>query len=152
MFKNYLKVAFRSLIKQRVYSTINIMGLAVGIASALLIALYVQYEFSYDKFVENAENIYRVSLERKYPNHATFYAVIPHSYSEAMGRDIPEVKQVTRISGLNNNVVVTYKDGTGEQKVFEEDFLATADSNFFTFFHLPFVKGDPSKVLQNPND
>jgi putative ABC transport system permease protein len=152
MLRNYLKVAFRSLIKQRVYSTINIAGLAVGIASALLIALYVQYEFSYDKFIENSENIYKMSLERIYPNHTTFYAVVPHSYSEAMGRDIPEVKQVTRISGLNNNVVVTYKDGNGEQKVFEEDFLATADSNFFTFFHLPFVKGDPSKVLHNPND
>jgi putative ABC transport system permease protein len=152
MFRNYLKVAFRSLVKQRVYSIINIAGLAIGIASALLIALYVQYEFSYDKFIENSENIYKMSVERKYPNHATFYAVVPHSYSEAMGRDIPEVKQVTRISGLNNNVVVTYKDGKGEQKVFEEDFLATADSNFFTFFHLPFVKGDPAKVLHTPND
>ncbi len=152
MLKNYLKVAFRSLIKQRVYSTINIAGLAIGIASALLIALYVQYEFSFDKFIENSENIYKVSLERKYPNHATFYATIPHSYSEAMGHDIPEVKQVTRLSAVNNNVVVTYKDGLGEQKLFEEDFVVTADSNFFTFFHLPFVKGDPSSVLHNPND
>ncbi len=152
MLKNYLKVAFRSLIKQRVYSTINIAGLAIGIASALLIALYVQYEFSYDKFIENSENIYKMSLERRYPNHATFYSTIPHSFSEAMGRDVPEVRQVTRISAANNNVVVTYKDGRGEQKVFEEDFVVTADSNFFTFFHLPFVKGDPSTVLRNPND
>ncbi len=152
MLKNYLKVAFRSLVKQRIYSIINVAGLAVGIASALLITLYVQYEFSYDKFIQNSENIYKVSLERKYPNHATLYATIPHSYSEAMGRDIPEVKQVTRISALNNNVVITYKDGRGEQKVFEEDFVVTADSNFFTFFHLPFVKGDPSNVLHNAND
>ena len=56
MLKNYLKVAFRSLVKQRIYSVINILGLSVGIASALLITLYVQYEFSYDKYLTNAAN------------------------------------------------------------------------------------------------
>jgi putative ABC transport system permease protein len=152
MLKNYLKVALRSLIKQRIYSIINILGLAIGIASALLITLYVQYEFSYDKFFENSERIFKVSLERKYPNHSTYYAIIPHSYSDVIARDIPEVKQVVKVSGLANNVVVNYKDQLGQEKTFEEDFVVSADSNFFTFFHLPFVKGDPATALRNPND
>jgi putative ABC transport system permease protein len=152
MLKNYLKIAFRSLIKQRIYSIINVVGLAVGIASALLIGLYVQYEFSYDKFFPNSDRIFKVSLERKYPNHSTFYAIIPHSYSDAMARDLPEIKQVVKVTGLNNNVPVTYKDEKGGQKIFEENFIAAADSNFFMFFRLPFVKGDPATALKNPND
>ena len=152
MFKNYLKVAFRSLLKQRIYSIINITGLSVGIASALLITIYVQYEFSYDKFFENADHIYKVALERKYPNHATHYAVIPHSFSEAIARDIPEVKQATKLSPPNDNVVVTYKNSQGDEKKFEEDFVSFADSNFFQFFHFPFTKGSAEGALKNAND
>ena len=152
MFKNYLKVALRSLLKQRTYSIINITGLSVGIASALLITIYVQYEFSYDKFFENADHIYKVALERKYPNHATHYAVIPHSFSEAIARDIPEVKQVTKLSPPNDNVVVTYKNSQGDEKKFEEDFVFFADSNFFQFFHFPFAKGSAEGALKNAND
>jgi putative ABC transport system permease protein len=152
MLKNYLKVAFRSLIKQRIYSIINITGLSVGIASALLIALYVQYEFSYDKFMPNSGNIYKMALERKYPNHSTYYAIVPHSYSEVIASDIPEIKQVTRLTPPNNNVLVTYNDSTTEKKTFEENFVASADSNFFKVFQLPFVKGSADKALVNPND
>jgi putative ABC transport system permease protein len=152
MLKNYLKVAFRSLIKQRVYSIINITGLSVGIASALLIALYVQYEFSYDKYVPNSDNIYKMALERKYPNHSTYYAVVPHSYSEVIAADIPEIKQVARLTAPNNNVLVTYNDSTTEKKTFEENFVASADSNFFKIFQLPFARGSAETALRNPND
>ena len=65
MFKNYLKIAFRSLLKQKIYSIINILGLSVGIASCLLIVLYVNNELSYDKFHENKDLIYKMALERK---------------------------------------------------------------------------------------
>lgn len=152
MFQNFIKVALRSLLKQRTYSIINILGLSVGIASALLIALYVQNEFSYDKFFENADHIYKVALERKYPNHSTNYAVVPHSYSEAFAHDLPEVKQVTRLTAPDNNVLVTYKNAAGEAKIFEENFISLADSNFFIFFHIPFIKGNPADALKNIND
>src|SRR5258708_40204914 len=152
MLKNYLKVAFRSLIKQRIYSIINILGLSVGIASALLITLYVQYEFSYDKFFDNADHLYKVALERKYPNHSTFYAVVPDSYSESIKRDIPELKKVTRLSNPNNNVLVEYKDAKGEEKALEENFVTLADSNFFEFFSIPFVHGSSQKAFSKPND
>src|SRR5262245_40452848 len=121
MLRNYIKIAFRSLLKQRIYSSINVLGLSVGIASALLIALYVQYEFSYDKFFPNARNIFKVELERMYPNHSTYYAIIPHSYSEVIATDIPEVKQITRVSNPINDVVVTYEKSPTEKLTFEED-------------------------------
>ncbi len=152
MLSNYIKVAIRNLLRQRIYTIINILGLSVGIASALLITLYVQYEFSYDRFFANADHIYKIALERKYPNHSTFYAVIPHSYSEAIQQDLPEVKQVTRLAPPNNNVLVTYKDARGEAKSFEENFVAAADSNFFTFFNIPFARGSAATALKNPND
>ena len=152
MLKNYLKVAFRSLVKQRIYSVINILGLSVGIASALLITLYVQYEFSYDKYLTNADNIYKIALERKYPNHSTFYAVVPHSYSEVIASDIPEIKQVTRLTPPNNNVLVSYKNSRDGKKSFEENFVSAADSNFFKMFQIPFIKGNAGSALTKPND
>ena len=152
MLKNYLKVAFRSLIKQRIYSIINIFGLSIGIASALLITLYVQYEFSYDKYLTNTDTIYKLALERKYPNHSTYYAIVPHSYSEVIASDIPEIKQVTRLTPPNNNVLVTYKNSRDEKKSFEENFVAAADSNFFKVFQIPFAKGNAEGALTKPND
>jgi len=120
MLKNYFKVAIRNLIKQRVYSIINILGLAVGISGCLLIVFFVVDEFSYDRFHTNADRIYKVALERKYPQHSTYYAIIPHSYADAMGRDFPEVEAVVRMGGPFNDVLVRYKDDKGDEKQFED--------------------------------
>jgi putative ABC transport system permease protein len=152
MFKNYLKIALRSLFKQKVYSGINILGLSIGIASCLLIVMYVTNEFSYDKFHSKGDRIYKVALERKYPNHSTYYAIIPHSYADAMLRDFPEVEQVVKMSGQINNVVVSYQDSRNDLKQFEENFVMAADSNFFNVFDIKLVKGDPQKALVNLND
>lgn len=83
MLQNYIKTAFRSLLKQRVYTIINVAGLAVSIVSCLLIVLYVKHETSYDTFFPEGDRVYKVTLERKYPNHATYFASIPHSYAGA---------------------------------------------------------------------
>ncbi|HPW63713.1 MAG TPA: ABC transporter permease, partial [Cyclobacteriaceae bacterium] len=80
MLKNNLKIASRSLLKQKIYTIINVLGLAVGIASCLLIVLFIQNEFSYDKFFQDHDRIYRMVLERKYPTHSTFYSIIPNSF------------------------------------------------------------------------
>jgi putative ABC transport system permease protein len=152
MLKNYIKIAIRTLTKHKIYSIINVLGLSTGIASCLLIMMFVRDEFSYDKFHEKSDQIYKVALERKYPNHATNYAIIPHSYADAMLRDFPEVEQVVRMGGPVNNVIVTYKDSKDEQKQFEEDFLMAADSNFFDVFSIKILKGDPLKVLVNLTD
>ena len=152
MLKNYLRIAIRSLIKQKVYTIINVLGLSTGIASCILIVMFVTNEFSYDSFHTNADNIYKVALERKYPNHATNYAIIPHSYADVMQHDFPEVTSVVKMGGPINQVVVNYKDEHDEVKQFEEDFIMAADSNFFTFFSIRVLKGDPKKVLLQQND
>ncbi|MDL5045947.1 ABC transporter permease, partial [Oscillatoria amoena NRMC-F 0135] len=151
MFKNYFKVAFRSLVKQRIYSSINIFGLSVGIASCLLITLFVTNELSYDRFHANADRIYKIALERKYPNHATYYAIIPHSYAVVIPQDFPEVESAVRMGGPFNDVLVTYEKGD-EEIQFEEDFIMAADSNFFSFFNIHLIKGDPQRIFSTTND
>jgi putative ABC transport system permease protein len=151
MLKNYLKIALRSLGKQKIYTVINVLGLSIGIASCFLIALFVADEFSYDTFHAKANQIFKVSLERKYPNHSTNYAVIPHSYGDVLPQDFPEIAEVVKISNNINNVLVRY-EATGEEKQFEENFIMAADSNFFTVFSIPLIKGDPKKALLNTSD
>src|SRR5258706_4743076 len=109
MLRNYIKTAFRSLIKQKVYSGINIMGLAVSITACLLILIYVKHELSYDRFFPGANRIYKMILERKYPNHVTHYSVIPHSFAKAMQQDFPEVESTLHLFGPNKGSVLTYK-------------------------------------------
>lgn len=152
MIRNYLKIAIRNLLKQRVYSVINIVGLCVGLASCLLILLFVQDEFSYDKFHTNADRIYKVALERKYPTHATFYAIIPHSYADAIAKDFPEVETVTRMGGPFNNLLVSYENQRGDKKQFEENNVMSADSSFFNVFSVKLLKGYKESALLNPND
>ena len=84
MLKNYFKIALRSLAKQKIYTSINVLGLSIGIASCFLITHYVMDEFSYDTFHAKAGEIYKLALERKYPNHSTYYAIIPHSYADIL--------------------------------------------------------------------
>lgn len=152
MFKNNIKIAIRALFRQKIYAFINIAGLAVGVASCLLIAMFVQNEFSYDKFFENSDQIYKMALERKYPDHSTFYSSIPHSFANVAVRDYPEIESATVLFGPLGNTLISYVNARDEKKEFEENFLIGADSNFFSTFSFKVLKGDPDKALNNPND
>lgn len=146
MLKNYLKIAFRSLLKNKVYTVINILGLSVGLSCCILILLHVQDELSYDEFHPNKENLYRVALERIYPDHTSFYAIIPSGFSEAFKEEIPEVKKSTRLLGFPNFAnIIEYED-----KVFEENYVFFADSNFFDVFDFKLLQGDPDAQLKTP--
>lgn len=151
MIKNYLKIALRSLLKQRAYTFINVLGLSVGIASCLLITLFVIDEFSFDRFHDKADRIYKVWLERKYPNHQTNYAIIPHSYADVIARDFPEVETTIKIVGPNNSVV-TYTDEQQNRKQFDEEFIMATDSNFFDVFSFRLLQGERDKVLRTVSD
>ena len=97
MFKNYIKVALRSLIRHKGYSFINIAGLAVGIASFILIGLYVQYELDYDKFNENYERIYRVEQLKDYSGQKMMAGVTDVPLGPALIRDFPEITSAVRL-------------------------------------------------------
>jgi putative ABC transport system permease protein len=151
MLRNYIKTAFRSLIKQKIYTAINIAGLAVSITACLLIALYVKHELSYDRFFPQADRIYKMILERKYPSHATFYASIPHSYATVVQRDFPEIENTMHMFGSGKNSNIKYKASDTEIKTFEEDYFMFADSAFFSFFDVGLLKGDKKTALAQPN-
>lgn len=146
MFNNYLKIAWRNLLRNRNYSIVNIVGLAVGLACVMLIALYLQDELSYDNFHPDGDRIYRMALERKYPGRSRNYAIIPQSYAEAVKNDFPAVEDATRLfyfQGFN----MLYK--VNEQN-YEEECNMWADSNFFSMFGIKLLKGEKEKVLTKP--
>ncbi|HNV30267.1 MAG TPA: ABC transporter permease [Cyclobacteriaceae bacterium] len=151
MLKNNLKIALRSLLKQKIYTIINVLGLAVGIASCLLIVLFIQNEFSYDKFFQDHDHIYRMVLERKYPTHSTFYSIIPNSFEGVIRRNFPEVEESTNAFGFQN-FSMSYKNERDEVSQFDEDFVLAVDSNFLKMFSFKLLKGNPDKVLRQANE
>ncbi|MCU0398840.1 MAG: ABC transporter permease, partial [Cyclobacteriaceae bacterium] len=140
MFKNNLKIAFRNLLRQKVYAFINVTGLAVGVASCLLIVLFIRNEFSYDTFFEDHDRIYRMVLERKYPNHSTYYAIIPSSFEEAAKNDLPEIEESTQAFRFTN-ITLAYTNPANELIQFDEDLVLLVDSSFLDVFSFQLLKG-----------
>lgn len=146
MFTNLIKVAFRNIWRKKLFSLINIIGLSVGIACFFLIIVNVRHEFSYDKFQENGERIYRVALERIYPDNVIFYAVIPYSIGDAMTTDFPEVEKMTRVFANRNPIMLGY-----QEKSYEEKRILFVEPNFFEMFSIPLIKGTPESIFATPN-
>jgi len=148
MLKNYFKIAWRNLWKNRFLSSINIFGLATGLACSLLIFLFVNDELSYDRYNKDADRVYRVVKDfvnddgSRLPDATTPPAVAP-----AMQREIPGIEAVTRIMpNWGSTFLYTYKD-----KSFYEDKVARVDSSFFNVFTIKFVKGDAGSVFKQLN-
>ena len=131
MFKNYFKTAYRSLLKNKTYSIVNILGLAIGIVCCLFITIYVLHESSYDKFFQSSDRIYRISLERIYPDRVRMFASSPVTLAPTLMDNYPEVEAVTRLHRLffQQEVPVQIEDQT-----FIETKYYYADSNFFEVF------------------
>jgi putative ABC transport system permease protein len=146
MFKSYFKTALRNIFRNKLFSVINILGLSVGIACAFLILITIQDDLSYDQFFEDKDQIYRVVLDRKYPENTVSYAIIPYSMGDAMVQDLPEVLTCTRAFKIGGEFVMIYEDRT-----FKENYAAFADSTFFEFFGIPILEGDPKQILSMPN-
>jgi len=141
MIKNYVKITLRHIKRQKWYSFINISGLAIGMTCCILILLYIQYELSYDKFHEDAHDIYRVAFEipdRLDMNASSFGLLAP-----ALMQDFPEVQNAARIRRLESTVF--YKNNAFTEKNF---FLA--DPEFFDVFTFPVISGNPEKALGEP--
>jgi putative ABC transport system permease protein len=146
MFKNYLKIAFRNFIKQKVYSFITISGLAIGITCCLLILLYVKHELSYDKFYPHAEKIYRVAFEAVRPQGTSLVACTPTPLAPALKQEYPEIEYITRVY-FDAEVLFEY----GEKRIYEYNNVVYADPDFFNVFPFEILKGDPSHLLDTPD-
>ena len=142
MFKNYLKTAFRNLSKSKFYTSINIVGLAVGLATCLLILLYVKDELSFDKYNTRAERIYRVNNEIKFGNNYFDLAVCASLQGSTMVREIPQVEQYTRIRWYGSFLVKKGSENLQEGRV------GYADSTLFDVFTLPVIAGNPKTALK----
>ena len=144
MLFNHLKLAFRNLFNNKIYSFINLSGLAIGIASSIFIALFVIHEFSYDRFHEKADRIYRIGVKGQMMGSEINQAITAAPMGAAILQDYPEVENMVRIRKFGD-WLVRY----GEKKFHEEDFLF-ADSTFFEVFDFKLLRGDPHTVLDEP--
>ncbi|MEO5908167.1 MAG: ABC transporter permease [Ginsengibacter sp.] len=153
MIKNYFKVAWRNLMKNKVFSFINIFGLCAGLVCCMLISLYILNETSYDKYQKNADSIYQVGTEfiglgnfKKVPN-------TPAAMGEMMKDAFPEIEQTTRLALLfsEDKTLLQYNESNGTQKSFYETKGLLADSTFFRMFTYNFIEGNATTSLDNPN-
>jgi putative ABC transport system permease protein len=144
MVKNYLKIAWRNLTKNKVFSIINISGFAIGLTCFVLIGVFVINELSYDKYPAEAANIYRVNLSVTGNGDVAVYPLVDAAVGEGIKNAFPEVKASTTIFSVSD--FVKYED-----KQFKEEHLAFADSIFLKIFSIPLVEGNPNSALVQPN-
>jgi putative ABC transport system permease protein len=145
MIKNYIKTAFRNLLTNKAFTAINVLGLALGLATCLLIVFYVFDELGYDRYNEKADRIYRVNNEFKFGGAANVWAVAPAPLAQALKTDFPEIEQVARLSTPGGNKVKT-----GNQNI-QEKKMVYADPTLFDIFSLSMINGDPKTALEEPH-
>jgi ABC-type antimicrobial peptide transport system permease subunit len=142
MLRNYIKIAFRNLLRHKAFSFINVFGLAIGMACSILILLWVQDELSYDRFHANADNMYR--LTARLPEMDIKAAVSSAPIAEAIQNEIPQIKTTLRMTMANSDLMQV------DDRMFEEKRVCYADSNFLQFFSFPLVEGDAKTALLQP--
>lgn len=146
MFKNYLKIAWRNLVKNKAYSIINIIGLAIGLSCFLLIALYVMDELSYDRFYPNADRIYRIHSDIRFGGADLHMPVTSDMMGELLKKDYPQIENYTRLYTFTGDKLI--KKGNA---YIDEGKIAHVDSTFFDVFRLPAIEGDLKRALIEPN-
>lgn len=145
MLKNYFKIAWRTLLKNRSLFFINVVGLAIGIATCLTIALFVVDELSYDRYNDNYDRVVRVLLKAKMGDEIIDEAFVPAPVAKTLEDEIPEVKESVRILNMGTPKI------TYDERIIRNGQFAFADPNIFEIFTLPLLKGDPKTALSRPN-
>ncbi|MGD8415054.1 MAG: ABC transporter permease, partial [Candidatus Latescibacterota bacterium] len=143
MFRNNVVLVLRRLKRDVGFSIINMVGLAVGLASCLLILLFVSHELSYDKGYDRADDIYRIIIDAEVGGNTQHFAIAPFAAPVAFRNDLASIPEIVRVSEWDGQVVV---DG----RSLEEEEILRADTSFFEIFSTPFIAGDPATVLDKP--
>jgi putative ABC transport system permease protein len=144
MLKNYLKIALRNLLRHRLFTTINVVGLALGAACCALIGLYIQHELSYDRFHRNPENVFRVMVESTGQEGKSLNSITPRFLSTALAETFPEIESATQFRLMNKTIEY-------QNKEYPEARVIFSDPAFFEVFTFPSIQGDLSKALAEPN-
>src|SRR6188768_4020096 len=142
MLKNYLKIAIRSLLKNRTSSIINICGLAIGLSTGILIMLVIKEEYSYDKFHTNLDEIYLMMKNQQQTGQISTGSSSPGPWAASLRLDIPEIKNVARASSGDAQLL-----RVGDKNIYEKGIYA--DPQFFDFMRFPSVEGNPAIALQD---
>lgn len=145
MIRNYFKIAWRNLNKHRFFSLVNICGLAIGVATFWMIALYVTDEWSYDRYNEKADRIFRVVQHGKWNGGSFNLAITSEPYAPTLKADYPEVEDAARID-MEGGGKITYNN-----KQIEAGDISFTDNSIFNIFTYHFLEGDPSTALSKPN-
>ncbi|MFC1556051.1 ABC transporter permease [candidate division KSB1 bacterium] len=144
MFKNYLTIAFRNILRQKGFSFINLSGLAIGMACCILILLFVQDELSFDRYHENSDRLYRVVTDAYMSGTLSQFARCPLAIPTAITAEIPEIESSTRLFAFGRQIVAV------EDRIYEETGVFAADSTFFSLFTHEFIAGDKETALDAP--
>jgi len=149
MKRNYLKIAWRNLLRNKVSGIINVGGLAIGLACVMFISLYVKDELSYDRFFKNADRIYRVNTHEKIANDEFTAGHTPPPVGAALVSNIPEIESYTRIFMPGDQIIHFVHNG--QKGSLTEKSLLSVDSNFLQVFSYPLVEGNRATCLNGPN-
>lgn len=144
MLRNYLKIGARNIRRHKGFSFINISGLTIGIACCIFILLWVQNELSYNKFHQNADQIFRINKKYKIGNEISYNPATPYPLALATKTKFAEILDATKY--YRTSALIKYKD-----KIFNERRVCVTDSSFFKLFTFQFLKGDQKTALSNPN-
>ena len=146
MFKNYLKIAWRNLVKNKTYSLINIAGLTIGLTCFILIALYIQFETSFEAHHENSDRIYRIAQQQEGNEFrgTDMFAVSSRPLGIAMKNDFKEVESVTLVDKWGALLI-------NEDKSYAEQGIFT-DDQFFDTFTIPLIEGIGKEAINEPNN
>jgi len=152
MLRNYIKIGWRNLLRNKTYAALNITGLAVGVAACLLIFWVIRFETSFDKFHPNADRIFRVVAATRTPNGMVYKRSSAFPVARALKLDYPQLEYVARICQSDGSQITVMNDrNTSSQKKFKEDGLFFADPDFFHIFNFPLIAGNPGTALTEPN-
>ncbi|HWA33988.1 MAG TPA: ABC transporter permease, partial [Cyclobacteriaceae bacterium] len=150
MVANMVKVAWRSALRQKQFTILNIAGLTIGIATSLIIGLYVYDEMTYDTFHTKGNRIYRINQPLIWANWDEQFASTGPNVAIALKTDAPEFEQVTRLMEIGNATLNAPSPGKEMNVVTQANYFA-ADPNFFEIFSFKFLQGDPHTCLTQPN-
>ncbi|AXY75973.1 ABC transporter permease [Paraflavitalea soli] len=144
MLQNYLKIAWRNLLRHKSFSLINILGLSTGIAACTIIFLYVRYELTYDRHNTQVDRIARVGTTLHCPGSDMEFGTSPYPLADALKRDFPEIAASVRLDP--NPSVISHNN-----ELFSESDFYLTDQSIFSIFSYSFIEGDPAHALQQPN-
>lgn len=150
MYKSYLVIALRNLLRNKSFSIINITGLSIGITCCMVMLIFVRYETSFDTYHKQADNTFRVVQHTKFPEQTLFWNTTAYPLAEALRNDFSEFKTVTQASGPVSRTF-SVDDGTGSINRFEEKFVLFVDPWYPEVFDMQWIAGNPKTALNDPD-